>query len=177
MTDMATIDAYGVLSEPMTLTIQRILPGPAERIWSWLTESDLRARWLAAGDMRPEVGSAFEFVWRNDELTDPPGARPEGQGGEHRMASKIVEFDPPRRLVFTWDESGDVSIDLEPKGDRVLLTLTHRRLPRRSMLVGVGAGWHAHLDILEARASGVEPEPFWDHWAKLRDAYEARIPA
>lgn len=177
MTDMATIDAYGVLSEPMTLTIQRILPGPAERIWSWLTESDLRARWLAAGEMRPEVSSAFEFVWRNSELTDPPGARPEGFGDEDRMASKIVEFDPPRRLAFTWDESGDVSIDLEPKGDRVLLTLTHRRLPRRSMLVGVGAGWHAHLDILEARASGGEPEPFWDHWAKLRDAYEARIPA
>lgn len=177
MTDMATIEAYGVLSDPMTLTIQRVLPGPAERIWSYLTDSDLRARWLAAGEMRPEAGSAFEFVWRNNELTDPPGDRPEGFGDEHRMASTVTEFDPPRRLAFTWDESGDVSIDLEPRGDRVLLTLTHRRLPRRSMLVGVGAGWHAHLDILDALASGETPAPFWDNWAKLRDAYEARIPA
>ena len=28
MTDLATVDAYGVLTEPATLTIQRFLPGP-----------------------------------------------------------------------------------------------------------------------------------------------------
>src|SRR5688572_30680005 len=109
MNEISTIDAYGVVSEPATLTMQRLLPGPVERIWGYLTESDLRRRWLAAGEMTLEVGAPFEFVWRNDELTDPPGARPDGFGGEHRMQSRITELDPPRRIAFTWNGSGEVS--------------------------------------------------------------------
>ncbi len=175
-TDMAPVDAYGALTGPMTLTIQRILPAPIERIWSYLTESEMRARWLAAGEMEPQVGGAAEFIWRNDELTDPPGTKPEGFGAEHRMKATVTEYDPPRRLAFTWDDTGGVSITLEPKGNRVLLTLTHSDLPRRSMLLGVGAGWHAHLDVLAARAKGETPAPFWGEWARLRGDYEGRIP-
>jgi uncharacterized protein YndB with AHSA1/START domain len=50
MNESATPDHYGVLSEPATLTIQRLLPGPIERAWAYLTESDLRRQWLAAGE-------------------------------------------------------------------------------------------------------------------------------
>ena len=44
-----------------------------------------------------KVGTPFEFVWRNDELTDPPGKRPAGFGEEQRMQSRITELDPPRK--------------------------------------------------------------------------------
>ena len=44
-------DDYGELIEPTTLRIQRLLPGPIERIWAYLTDSDLRSKWLAAGAM------------------------------------------------------------------------------------------------------------------------------
>ena len=177
MTDGTAPDAYGVLTEPTTLTIQRLLPGPIERVWAYLTESDLRRKWLAAGDMEMAVGAPFELVWRNDELTDPPGERPPGFSDEHSMQSRITELDPPRKLAFTWSNSGDVSFELEPKGDKVLLTVTHRRLPDRGTLRKVGPGWHAHLDILVARATGQEPEPFWDGWRRLQKDYEQRIPA
>jgi uncharacterized protein YndB with AHSA1/START domain len=93
------------------------------------------------------------------------------------MQSRITELDPPRRLAFTWDGSGNVSIDLAPAGDRVLLTLTHRGVPNRSTLLGVSAGWHSHLDILDARAREARPEPFWDAWRRLRQDYERRTPA
>ena len=43
-------DAYGELIEPTTLRIQRLLPGPIERIWAYLTDSELRSKWMAAGD-------------------------------------------------------------------------------------------------------------------------------
>src|SRR3546814_6867929 len=66
------------------------------------------------------------MVWRNDELTDPPGERPESFGGEHRQQSRVIECDPPRRLAFTWDGDSDVTIELEPRGNQVLLTLVHR---------------------------------------------------
>jgi uncharacterized protein YndB with AHSA1/START domain len=177
MNEIATIDAYGVLTEPATLTIRRILPGPVERVWAYLTDSDMRKKWLAAGDMEMKVGSPFTFVWRNDELSDPPGVRPAGFQEEYRMKSRITELDPPRRIAFTWEGSDDVSFELEPQGKDVLLTVIHRRLPDHATLLDVSAGWHAHLDILVAIASGKEPRPFWEGWARLRKEYERRLPA
>lgn len=176
MNDLATPNAYGVLTEPATLTIRRLLPGPIERIWAYLTDGELRRQWLAGGRMEMNVGAPFEFVWRNDELTDPPGQRPAGFSDEFRMQSRITECDPPRRLSFTWEGSGDVTFELERQDDEVLLTVIHRRLPDRATRLGVAAGWHVHLDILVARATGEEPEPFWDGWSQLRQEYERRLP-
>jgi uncharacterized protein YndB with AHSA1/START domain len=176
--EVATKEAYGALSEPSTLTIQRFLPGPIERVWAYLTDSDLRRQWLAEGQMEMKVGAPFELVWRNDKLTNPPGRRPEGFGEEHRMQSRITELDPPRKLSFTWGKgSGNVSFELAPRGERVLLTLIHRRLPDRGMMLGVSAGWHAHLDVLVARVKGEDPAPFWDALTRLRKEYDHRLPA
>jgi uncharacterized protein YndB with AHSA1/START domain len=66
------------------LKIQRLLPGPIERVWAYLTQSELRRRWLAAGEMEMKVGAPFECVGRNDELTNPPGQRLPGFSEEHR---------------------------------------------------------------------------------------------
>ena len=42
----------------------------------------------------------------------------------------------------------------------------------------VGPGWHMHLDVLAARASGApDPAPFWDGWLRLQKEYERRLPA
>ena len=177
MTDLATRDAYGVLTEPATLKIQRVLPGPIERIWAYLTESDLRRQWLAAGEMEMKVGAPVELVWRNNELTNPTGERPAGFGEEHRMQSRITELDPPRKLAITWGSTGGVTFELEPAGNEVLLTVIHRRVADRATLMNVSAGWHAHLDILVARATGKEPEPFWDALSRLRKEYDRRLPA
>ncbi|MGO9419831.1 SRPBCC family protein [Roseiarcus sp.] len=177
MTMLATPDDYGALIEPATLKIQRLLPGPIERVWAYLTDSDLRRRWLAAGAMELKVGAPFELVWRNDELAAPAGERPPGFGAEHRMASRITELDPPRRLAFAWDGAGDVSFDLEPKGDAVLLTLVHRRLPDRKTLVGVSAGWHAHLGVLADVLANKKSEEFWPALMRLRADYDRRLPA
>jgi len=177
MDTLTTPDPYGELIEPSTLKIQRLLPGPIERIWAYLTDSDLRRRWLASGDMQMKVGTPFTLVWRNDELTDPPGQRPSDFGEEHSKDSRITEIDPPRKLAFSWGESGDVTFELDPRGDQVLLTVIHRGLPDRNMTLMVGAGWHMHLDILVARATGTRPSPFWDGWTKLKKEYDRRVPA
>ena len=172
----ASRDAYGTLIEPTTLKIQRLLPGPIERVWAYVTDGELRRKWLAAGKMEVKAGTSFEFVWRNDELTNPPGNKPEGFGEEHRMDSRITELDPPRKISFTWRDSGDVTIELEERGKDVLLILIHRRLPSRTTMLMVGAGWHMHLDVLVARARGEKPAPFWDGWLKLKQDYDRRLP-
>jgi uncharacterized protein YndB with AHSA1/START domain len=177
MTQMTAPNPYGALSEDATLTLQRLLPGSIDRVWAYLTESDLRRQWLAAGTMEMRVGAPVELVWRNNELMDNPGQPPEGFGEEHRMESEITELDPPYRLAISWGSTGGVTFELEPVGDMVRFTLTHRRIPDRSIMLNVSAGWHAHLDVLAARLEGEEPAPFWDHWAGLKADYEKRIPA
>ena len=178
MTALGTPDAYGELIEPATLKIQRVLPGPIERVWDYLTNSELRRKWLAAGDMDATTGAPFELVWKNDELTDPPGNKPDGFGSEHRMQSIIIEADPPHKLAFEWQGGGDVTFTLESRADnRVLLTVVHRRLRERNTMLKVAAGWHAHLDVLAAVMNGSKLEPFWDHWSRLKQDYDRRLPA
>jgi uncharacterized protein YndB with AHSA1/START domain len=171
-------DTFGVITEPATLKIQRLLPGPIERVWSYITDEKLRRQWMAAGQLEQKVGATVEFVWRNDELTQPSGVRPPGLPEEHRMISRVTEIDAPHKLGITWGERGEVTFELESRTDGVLLTVIHRRLPDRDTTLMVGAGWHAHLDLLLARIAGTPlPEPFWDGWSRLRREYERRVPA
>ncbi len=51
MNDLTPRSTYGVLTTPATLTMERLLPGPMERAWAVLVDSDLRRHWLAAGAM------------------------------------------------------------------------------------------------------------------------------
>lgn len=177
MNDVPSPSAYGTLIEPSTLRIARMLPGPVERVWEYLTQSDLRRKWLAAGDMEMKVGATFELVWRNDELSPHPSQRPEGFDEEHRLQSRILALDPPHRLVIAWGDAGEVAFDLSPRGTKVLLSVTHSRLPDRKTMLMVGAGWHAHLDVLVARLDGSDPAPFWDAWIGLKAEYDRRLPA
>src|SRR5262245_24419000 len=177
MNDVTAPTAYGTLSEDATLTLERLLPGSIDRVWAYLTESELRRQWLAAGTMEMRVGSPVELVWRNNELMENPGQPPEGFGGEHRMESEITELDPPYRLSISWGSTGGVTFELEPVGDMVRFTVTHRRIPDRSIMLNVSAGWHTHLDVLAARLAGEEPRPFWDSWASLKAEYDRRLPA
>ncbi|MDZ4320407.1 MAG: SRPBCC family protein [Phenylobacterium sp.] len=177
MSDLAALDAYGALIEPATLKIQRLLPGPIERVWDYLTETELRRRWLASGDMPARPGETFELVWRNDELTDPPGVRPEGFSHEHRMESRVLAMEPPRRLVITWGVQSEVEFGLEIHRAEVLLSSIHRRLPDRDALLNVSSGWHAHLDVLVADLTGGKAKPHWDNFVQLRADYDARLPA
>ncbi|MEQ9505511.1 MAG: SRPBCC family protein [Hyphomonas sp.] len=176
MTQTTKPSAYGTLIEPTVLKLERLLPGPAARVWDYLTKSELRRQWLASGDMDLTPGTEFEFVWRNDELTDPPGARPDGMNAENRMTCKILEVDAPRRLFISWGVQSDVLFELVEKGSDTLLTITHRRPPTRDVLLSVSAGWHSHIDVLEAKLAGTDPVPHWDNWVRLRGEYAQRFP-
>lgn len=174
MNTLAADTDYATLFAPDTVHLERLLPGPIERVWAHLADGDLRRRWLAAGDMPAHAGGNFELVWRNDELTSPPGRKPEGFGEEHRMASTVTVFDPPHRLAFTWGP-GDVTFTLEPRADQVLLTIVHRGISDHRNVLMIGPGWHAHADVLAARLADETPAPFWDQWTQLREEYRQRL--
>lgn len=128
---------YGMIIEPGTLRIQRLLPGPIERVWAYLTESDKRATWLAAGAMKLENGAPLELEFRNSDLAgehEPPPAKYKQHGGCVSNRGHITCLFPPRLLSFTWAEQdqgrpSEVTFELTEQGSAVLLTVTHRRWP------------------------------------------------
>ena len=175
MNNLANINAYGVLAEPGTLKFQRLMPGPASRLWRHLTESNLRRQWLAGGKLEPKVGAPVEFIWRNDELDDPPGQRLAGFPEEQRMQGHITAFDPAQKLAIAWDGFGEVSYELEIKDSDVLLTMIQRGLPSRDVVVMFAAGSHTHFDILEACLNSKALPDFWKSWSQLQKEYDSRI--
>jgi uncharacterized protein YndB with AHSA1/START domain len=168
-------DIRGTLADASTLRIQRRLPGPIDRVWSYLSDSDLRRQWLASGTMTLQPGASFELVWRNDELSASAAERPEGFGAESRATCQFVEVEPPRRMRYIWPGVGEVSIELESMGDEVMLTLTHRQLVGEKLILNVCAGWHAHLELLVAHLEGNKPPSLWGTWKRLRQDYEEQL--
>ena len=102
MTDATTVTAYGQQIEPATVRMERMLPGPIERVWNYLTQSDLRGQWLATGDMELQVGGKVDLTWRNDELTGHHETPPEGIEPVRHQESTVIRVDPPRSLAFGW---------------------------------------------------------------------------
>jgi uncharacterized protein YndB with AHSA1/START domain len=174
MTDYATALAAD------TVRLERSLPGPIERIWAYITESDKRQTWLAYGPMDLHEGGRVELTWENDKLStdDDPTPADHSKAKVHTLKAKVLACEPPRLLSFTWGEEPEgsfVTFELTPKGERVDLVVTHSRLSDRKGKVGVSGGWHAHLGLLEDVLEGRKKRPFWKNFTRLRAEYEARL--
>lgn len=175
MTDTQFNHRHGTLAPDNSLRIQRRLPGPVERVWAYLTDSDLRSQWLASGTMALQPGASFELVWRNDDLSHAADERPEGFAAESRATCQFIEVEPPRRMRYIWPGVGEVSMELEAVGSEVLLTVVHRQLLGERLILNVSAGWHAHLALLVARLEGSAAPSLWATWKQARAAYEALL--
>lgn len=164
-----------------TVRLERSLPGPIERVWAYITESDKRQTWLARGPMDMAEGGVVELTWENDKLSDQSDddAPDNFKGGKpHTMKGRVLACEPPRLLTFTWPgDSGEshVTFELAPKNGRVQLVLTHRRLASRDGKIGVSGGWHAHIGILEDLLENRHPRPFWRNFNRLHAEYKERL--
>ncbi|MDH4049555.1 MAG: SRPBCC family protein [Gammaproteobacteria bacterium] len=177
-------DEYGKAIARDTVRLERLLPGPIERVWRYLTESDARGKWLATGNMELKVGGTVEHIFNNNALTghdDPPPPKYEKHACSSTMTGRVTHCDPPNLLAYTWgEESGEdshVRFELDRRGDKVRLVVTHSRLVSRDMMLSVAAGWHAHIGILIDRLNGRAPESFWPMHTRLEAAYEKIIPS
>lgn len=174
---------YGVVTEPGTVRLERVLPGPIERVWKYLTDSELRAKWLAAGEMDLRVGGPVELRFRNSELSPVHEPTPERyrQYQDVSFHGRITRCEPPRLLSYTWGEAwgsdSEVTFELAPRGAEVVMMLTHRRLADRDSMVSVASGWHTHVGILIDILNGREPPGFWSTHARLEAEYGKRIAA
>lgn len=175
--DLAAAEPFGIASAPATVRMTRVLPGSPERLWAYLTESDKRRLWLAAGPMDLKPGGEVSLLFRHETLSphaEVPPERYRKEGG-HSLGGRITRCEPPRVLAFTWGETSEVCFELSPQGENVLLVVTHRRLPDREQMVSVSSGWHTHLGILADRLGGRTPRPFWATCNALELQYRALL--
>src|SRR5579863_5733744 len=111
---------YAVVTGPRSVRFERVLPGPIERIWAYLTESEKRAKWLASGEMELRVGGRVELKFNHANLCakfEPTPDRYKHEVGE-TFIGRITRCEPPRLLSFIWDvaapHSSEVTVELTP---------------------------------------------------------------
>jgi len=171
---------YPEILSPTEIRFERLLPGPIETVWTYLTDSKKRGEWFASGPMEPRVGGKVSLRFKHSELSPnqapPPDKYREMDAKGHQAEETVTEFDPPRRLAFTFGGTSEVRLELAPRGDgKVLLTLTHRKLANKER-TGTAVGWHCHLTMLVEKLEGRTPPAFWDVFRRIDAAYVNGIP-
>jgi uncharacterized protein YndB with AHSA1/START domain len=126
-----------------------------EKVWQALIDTDItRQYWIDPTTADP--GHVNVSDWK-------PGSRWEHQRMDESrkvdIAGKVVESDPPRRLVLSWarpEEFADdtkhsrVTFEIEQQGSVVRLMVTHEDLAKdEKMAKGVSSGWPKILSNLK----------------------------
>ncbi|MBX5463701.1 MAG: SRPBCC family protein [Steroidobacteraceae bacterium] len=120
-----------------------------ERLWSALTEDAefMKQYWFGTHcESQWTAGSSWKMVQADGRITD---------------SGEIVEAQPPSRLVIRWQhqrlpelkEEGDslCTIELEPSGTAVKLTITHTLERDRSKFIeAVSGGWPKIISNLKS---------------------------
>jgi uncharacterized protein YndB with AHSA1/START domain len=173
------MDEFGKPVSKDTVRIERLLPGPIERVWQYLTDSDKRGKWLATGKIELRVGGKVQLNFLHANLTPHQESIPERFKSMECGASfsgTVTQCDPPRLLAYTWGgETSEVKFELTRQADKVLLIITHTRLRDPGEMNLVATGWHTHLGILEDNLLERSPRPFWSTFLHVEQEYERRF--
>lgn len=163
---------------PGTVRLERVLPGPAQRLWEHLTDEHKRGLWLAPGPIETRVGGAVLLRFNHADLSHEamPAAMRECVDQCAESCGVVTRWEPPRVLAYTWGEAwgdtSEVTFELHEQGDTVRLVVTHERLADRDTMVNVAGGWDAHLGVLHDRLSNRTPRGFWTAHAESVRVHE-----
>ena len=128
-----------------TVTLERDLPHPAERIWRALTQPHLMQEWLMRTDFAPTLGHKFQL--RGD------------WGGV--LDCEVLAIEPHHTLSYRWDHAHDdpafdlrsvVTFTLTPtaQGTRLRVEQSGFRPEQKQASGGARYGWGQFLDKLGA---------------------------
>jgi uncharacterized protein YndB with AHSA1/START domain len=138
-------------TERVAVTRELVIDASPETVWEFLTDPEKIKRWkgvLVSFDATAGAAYRIEVI------------------PTHIAAGKVVELDPPHRLVYTWgwEQGGPVppgsttvEYELLPHGEGTLLRLTHRDLPGAGAAGRHAHGWEHYLDRLATLAGGDDP--------------------
>ena len=120
---------------------ERHYPRPVETVWSAITDPVRLADWMGVAHVEPFVGGRFELML----------------DGPHPSTGRVVVWDPPRVLEFSWSNThapdSVVRYELSPEGGGTRLVFTHRRMPYANSALML-PGWHHLLGRLGRALEG-----------------------
>ena len=101
------------MGETHAITVEKVLPYAADKIWRTLTTSELLLKWLMPNDFQQSVGHHFNF--RTRPIGDWDGV----------VHCEVLDCDPPRLLRYSWKGGADTNPKFGSKLDSVVTwTLT-----------------------------------------------------
>jgi uncharacterized protein YndB with AHSA1/START domain len=125
-----------------TLTIERELPHPQEKVWRALTQGQLIEEWLMKNDFLPVVGHRFQF--RSTPVPNWNGI----------IDGEVLVVEPTSKLAFSWGTLGLESLvtwTLTPTDRGTFLRMEHSGFPLEESASYKGAkyGWTNFINNLE----------------------------
>jgi uncharacterized protein YndB with AHSA1/START domain len=160
------------------IRLERLLDAPAETVWRYLTEAELREQWFMGGT-DATAGGEFDLVVDHDKLSDEHVPHPDSHEcyKGRVFTEQVIRFEPPRLLETTFQggKGGIVMYELFPEGGRTRLVLTHSRITSPSGFQDFGGGWTSHLAVLEQKLAGRSIKNFWALHAQSRAAVAAAL--
>jgi uncharacterized protein YndB with AHSA1/START domain len=144
------------------VTLQRTFRVSMEELWSALVDPDRIGSWFAPAKIDPRVGGRIELA---------------AHDGSRMMEGMIRVFDVPRIFEYDWISEYETTVvryELQEDGAGTRLTLTERLLTDKAT-ERRGAGWHHHLERLEAHLLGQESPPSEARWRQLREVYAKQL--
>ena len=124
-------------SETLTVTVERDIPYPPEKIWRALTQPHLIEEWLMKNDFKAAVGHKFKL------------------SGDWGAAScEVLEIEPQKTLSYTWSAMGlesVVTFTLTKTGNGTHLRMDQAgfRPDQQQAYHGAQWGWNKFLANLE----------------------------
>ena len=141
-----------------TVVVERVVKAPAETVFTSSPTRSSGCDGRASTPRSAHAGGAFRVNVRGDGFA----------------SGRVLELDPPRRIVFSWGWEMDgnpmppgstlVEVDLLPDPAGTLVRLTHRNLPPGTAELH-DAGWNHYLDRLTTAAAGGDAGP--DPWLAI----------
>ena len=126
-----------VAAEIRTVTVEREIGYPPEKIWRALTQPHLLQEWLMQSDFVPEKDRAFTF-----------------RGDWGSVDCKVLELDAPRSLSYSWNAMGLESVvtwTLTPTagGTHLRMDQSGFRKDQEQAYQGARFGWKRMIEKLE----------------------------
>lgn len=163
----------GIIVNSHTVRIERLLPGPLDRVWQYFTKPEFVAQWLMECTLEPQLHGLISL--KSEPIPEGTIANDNIEPQVTFIRGLIGEFDPPHLIAYSWNQdiygvATNLRVELEQRGDQVFVVLTHSNLDPEFM-AAVAAGWHANFEMLIALLRGEAKPDLFPLFNKLLDEY------
>jgi uncharacterized protein YndB with AHSA1/START domain len=158
MKDMEELGAFKRRDDHLDVRFERHYPRSIDRVWSALTDPKRLEDWMGVARVEPHVGGRYDLML----------------DGPHPMTGRILVWEPPQVLEFTWSNADApdsvVRYELTREGDGARLIFTHKGMPYASSALML-PGWHVLFARLGSLLDGAAPPQSKQSWREMQAIY------